>query len=374
MQTLSKVDHKNQSIKTRLEIELILCCVRTHLDRATTERITALVKEDIDWEDLLQTADTHGVIPLLYTRFNSICPEVIPKSALNQMRGMFHAIAERNLFLTAELVKLLNLLKEQGIVAVPYKGPVLATTIYGNLALRQFGDLDIIMQQQDIFAVKKVLLAQGYRPNVEMTHAQEIAYLQAKTEHTYDFIHDDKGIFIEIHWRIAPKYICGIEPKDFWQDLEPLSFAGTTISYLPLEDWLPILCVHGSRHMWERLSCLCDIATLIHNHPNLDWEKVLRKANDFGCRRMLFLGLFLVNHLLGVVLPAKILQQVNAEPMISVLMSQVYNQLFDQVKTSDKFLGRTLYHIRVRERLQDKILYIQSFFHWLVLLRNVSKI
>lgn len=366
MQTLSKLDHKNQSIKTSSEIELILCSVRTHLDSATTDRIKALVQEDIDWEDLLQTADTHGVIPLMYTRLNSICPEAIPKSALNQMREMFHAIAQHNLFLTGELIKLLSLLKEQGIVAVPYKGPVLASFIYGNLALRQFGDLDIIVQPQDIFAVKKLLQDQGYRPNVEMTHAKEIAYLQAKTEHTYDFIHDDKRIFIEIHWRIAPKYISPIEPKDLWQDIEPFSFASTTVSYLPLEDWLPILCVHGSRHMWEKLSWFCDIATLIHNHPNLNWEKVLRTANAFGCRRALFLGLFLAHDFLGVVLPTEIWQQVQAEPKISVLAPLVYNQLFDEVKTSNKFLGRTLYHIHVRERLQDKGLYIESFLHWLM--------
>src|SRR5579883_932497 len=366
MTTLFKSDTKNQATYGRVEIELLLCCVRPHIDDAIVEHIKVLVKENIDWEYLIQKANKHGVISLLYTRLNTICPLDVPEFALNELRGIFHAIATRNLFLTGELVKLLNLLKEQGILAVPYKGPVLATSIYKNLALRQFGDLNIIVQQQDIFTVKKLLLSQGYRPNIEMTHAEEIAYLNSKTEHTYDFIHDEKGIFIEIHWRIAPKYISPIEPKDFWQDLEPFSLAGTTVSYLPLEDWLPILCVHASRHMWERLSWLCDIATLIHNHPNLNWEQVLRQANAFGCKRILFLGLFLAHNFLGVTIPTEIWQQVQAEQIITTLTPQVYNQLFDEIRTSDKFFGRTMYHLQVRERLQDKVLYFQSFLHWLM--------
>ncbi len=366
MQTLPRPYIRNFETNIRPEIELLLCCVRPQVDDAISERIKSLVKENIDWQYLIQIAHGHGVIPLVYTRLNAVCPKALPDSALNQLRSLFGAIAGRNLFLTGELIKLLELLKEQGIIAVPYKGPVLATLIYGDVALRQFGDLDIIVEVQDIFAVKKLLLDQGYRPNFEMTHAEEIAYLQAKTEHTYDFIHDDKGIFLEIHWRIAPKYITPIEPKHLWQDLEPFSLAGTTISYLPLEDWLPILCVHGSRHMWERLSWLCDIATLLHKHPDLNWEKVFKQASTFGCRRILFLGLFLAHDLLGVVLPTEIWQQVKAEPMVSAIAPRVYNQLFDQVRTSDRFLGRTLYHIQVRERLQDKVLYIQSFFHWLM--------
>jgi hypothetical protein len=366
MKILSKLDTKYLKIDTQPEIELILCCVRPLVDDGTAFRIKALIQRKIDWQWLIQLAHQHGMIPLVYTRLNTICPDAIPEPVLNQIRSVFHAIAQRNLFLTGELIKILSLIKEQGIVAVPYKGPMLATLTYGNVALRQFVDLDILVEQEDIFAVKKLLISLGYHPKFEMTYAEEIAYLQSQTEHTYDFIHDETRILIEVHWRIAPKYVSSIEFKHLSPDIEAFSLAGTTVSNLPLEDWLPILCVHASRHMWARLAWLCDIATLIQNNPNLNWEKVLLQANAFGCRRILFLGLFSAHHLLGVIIPEKIWQQVKVEPGVTALWFQAYSQLFDQVKTSDKFLGRTLYHIQVRERLQDKVLYLQSFFHWLM--------
>jgi hypothetical protein len=366
IQSLLKLDLNNQLINTQPEIELLLCCVRPQINDATVTRIKDLVQENIDWQTLIQTAYGHGVISLLYTRLNTICPQAIPQSILNQLQSLFQSIARRNLFLTGELIKLLGLLKEEGIVAVPYKGPVLATLIYGNVALRQFVDLDILVQRQDIFTVKKLLLSQGYQPKVEMSHVEEVAYLQSTNEHTHDFIHNDKGILIEVHWRIAPKYLSIIEPKHLWQDLEPFSFAGTTVNYLSSEYWLPILCVHGSRHMWERLAWLCDIARLVQNNPDLNWDKVLKQAKVWGCRRMLFLGLFLTHYFLGIDLPENILQQIKAEPEITILLTQVYDQLFDSVKTSDKFFGRTIYQIQVRERLQDKFIYLQSFVKLLI--------
>ncbi|WP_414622897.1 nucleotidyltransferase family protein [Calothrix sp. CCY 0018] len=367
MKTLSKLDTKNQRINTRPEIELLLSSVNPDINDATTERIKTLVKQNIDWQYLTQTADRHAVLSLLYSRLNSICSEAIPEPILSQWRRSFQFVAQRNLFLTGELINLLKLLKQQDIVALPYKGPVLATLIYKNVALRRFGDLDIIVQQQDIFAVRELLIAQGYRPKREMTDTELVKYLNSKREHTYDFIHEDKNIFIEIHWRIAPKYITPIAAKDLWPDLEPFSLAGTTINNLPLEDWLPILCVHGSRHVWERFSWLCDIATLIHKNPDINWEEVLQKANDWGCQRMLFLGLYMVNELFGISLPPEIWQQMKkVEPIVKDIAPQVYEQLFATVKTSDKFMGRTFYHIQVRERLNHKILYIQSFLYWLV--------
>jgi hypothetical protein len=365
-----KTETLKLEIHNKPDTELLLFCIRPQIDDLAANRIKTLVRENINWENLLQTAYTHGLIPLVYTRLNTICPKEISESTFNKFRSLFQAIATRNLFLTGELVKLLELLKEQGVTAVPYKGPVLASVIYGNVALRHFVDLDILVQPQDIFTVKKLLLAQGYKPKLEMTYAEEMTYLQSKNEHTYDFVHQNKGILIEVHWRIAPKYLSIIEPKDLWQDIEPLSLASQTIDYLPLEDWLPILCVHGSRHMWERLAWLCDIAALIQNHPNLNWQKIVKQANTFGCRRILFLGLVLAHEIFGVVLPIEIWHLVRRDATVFAIVPQVYKQIFAQVRTSDKFLGRTLYQIQVRERWQDKILYIQTFLDWLIIRRQ----
>lgn len=371
MQTFLIANNKILEIKTRPEIELILCCARTHIDDEKVERIKFLIQGNINWQYLIKTAYKHGLMPLLYTNLNTICPEAVPEPAFKQLQSLFYTNAQRSLLLTAELVKILRLVQENEISAVPYKGPVLTNSLYGNVALRQFCDLDIVVQPPDVLKVKKLLIEQGYRTELELTEAEEIAYLQDKSKHTYNFIHDGKTILVEIHWRITPKYISPIEPKHFWEKLEPFSLAGITTSNLPLEEWLLILCVHGSRHRWEKLSWPCDIAQLIRLHPAIHWERVIQKASEFDCRRMLFLGLFLAHHLIGVTLPGEVLQQIKADSEVACLASEICKELLGEADARQRFMVKTVYHMRVRERWHNKLLYFELFVRWLMKDKNV---
>jgi Uncharacterised nucleotidyltransferase len=347
------------------EIELLLCCASTFINDKQAGKIKYLLEKNIDWEFFIQTAVLHKVMPLAYTTLNSVARDAIPQEVLNKLRSYFHGNAQTNLFLTGELLKILASLEANGIKAVPYKGPVLASLLYRNLAMRQGGDLDIVVQLHDILKVKKILLDFGYQRKSNLTDAQELAFFQSKSEHTFDFVDKKKGTLVEIHWRITPRYSSIIEPKHFWKYLEPYAFAGKTVNSLPLDYWLPILCVHGSRHCWERLGWICDVAELIQCH-DIDWAKTIGFASSLGCRRMLFLGLFLANQLMGTALPSFILQQIQSDPKISTLAGEVGMQLFKPESVASKFMGTTLYHIQARERWQDKAMYLQSFVDWLV--------
>src|SRR5262245_10666576 len=126
------------------EVQLILCCAGTHIDAAKAERIKGLLSEEINWDFLIHIASQHGVMPLLYFTLKNTCLEAVPKAVLDQLRNYFYTNAAHNVFLTTELLKLLTLFEAHGIPAIPFKGPVLAASVYGNLSLRQFGDLDIL--------------------------------------------------------------------------------------------------------------------------------------------------------------------------------------------------------------------------------------
>src|SRR5918994_94858 len=122
-------------IAERPEIELLLSCAATYQDPQAADRIRALLQEEVDWEYLLRMAYRHRTAPLLYWNLNAVCPQAVPKTALYQLRDHFHANNLRNLFLTRELLRLLNLFAAHGVSAVPFKGPALASLAYENLAL-----------------------------------------------------------------------------------------------------------------------------------------------------------------------------------------------------------------------------------------------
>ena len=136
---------------------MLLCCARTNLSPEIVEQIRGLLHSAMDWPYLLRMAGGHGLIPLLYFNLKNNFPDSIPAPISDQLHVQFLANAGRNLLLAEELLKILALFETNAIPAIPYKGPVLAASLYGDLTLRTFGDLDIIVRKPDIQRAKALL-------------------------------------------------------------------------------------------------------------------------------------------------------------------------------------------------------------------------
>lgn len=347
---------------SRPEAELLLRCARTTRSPEAADRIRALLREGMDWEYLLRTAHRHGMAPLLCWHLDAICPEAVPKNAIDSLQSHFRSNSLRNLFLTGELLRLLNVFEAHGIPAVPYKGPALAASIYGNLALRQFYDLDILVHRHDVPKAKEALASVGYQARYRLTSAQEAAFLRSECEHPFMRV-DGKSI-VELHWGVAEKHFFPLDTERLWGRLNRIPLGGGTILNLSPEDMLLILCVHGSRHAWERLEWICDVAELVRVCQDIEWERVMAQASALGGERMLFLGLLLASDLLGAALPERVSQRVRADPTLKALAGRIREQLFRETKRPAGILegyeGAPAFHtlhLKLRERLRDKIRY-----------------
>ena len=352
------------------EVELLLCSARTNIDSKTAEEIRNLIQKDIKWEYLIQIAAEQKVIPLLYQSLKKICPEAVPKTYRDRLRQEVLVNTAQNLCLATELVKLLNLLKEQDIPAIPFKGPVLAASVYGNLALRQFCDIDILVPEQDFVKATEVLSQNEYRPTEErwlLSDTQHTASLLYANE--YSLVRNDERVCLDLHHRIIAKqyFSVQIDFEYWWQRLEPVSMLNTTVLNFQSEDLLLILCVHGSKHLWSRLGWLCDIAELIRVDQEIDWARLLKKSRDWGCERMLLLSLCLANNLLGTELPSLVHQRIKADPESQSLAQQVRETLFDNANNGDEeglSYQKLVFNFRMIERPQDKIYYCVHYLCW----------
>jgi hypothetical protein len=344
------------------EVELLLCCARNIRFPELTAKITSLLQDSMDWEYLLRTAQKHGVAPLLYWHLNATCPEAVPTSALDRLRAHFRANNLRNLFLTGELLKLLSEFGAHGIPVVPYKGPALAASVYGNLGLREFKDLDILVHKHDVPKAKDLLASMGYQARYRLTRTQEAGFLQSQCEHP--FVRDDGKAIVELHWEITERHFFPFDTEHLWERLTRIPLGGDIVLSPSPEDMLLILCVHGSRHAWERLAWICDVAELVRVRQDIGWERVIAQASALGGERMLLLGLLLANNLVGTTLPEKVWQRVRNDPRTIALVNRVCEQLFQDTEylngSRDVYEGAPAFHalhLGVRERLQDKIRY-----------------
>src|SRR5918912_194825 len=177
----------NQTVETVAcpEVRLLLCCARTRLDSENIARARTLAQGDLNWGHLIEMAQRHGMMPLLYTHLKTACSDLVPKDQMERLAELFRGNTARNIFLTSELLKILDTLGANEIPVIPYKGPALAVQLYKNQRLRRFVDLDILIRKRDMRRVKDLLVAQGYQPRLQITQAQETALFRSECDQVF---------------------------------------------------------------------------------------------------------------------------------------------------------------------------------------------
>jgi hypothetical protein len=259
----------------------------------------------------------------------------------------------RNLFLTGELVKLLDCFASEGVDVIPFKGPVLALLAYGDLGLRQFGDLDIVIRKQDFSRVKGLLINRGFKPKPALNSAQEAALLRFDCAYNFE---NQQGVILDVHWGFIERHFSiAMDVNRLWDQLQPITIGDRRFMTLAPEDLILILCLHGFTHLWERLGWISDIAGLIDVRKDLDWQAVLQNANKLGLRRILLLGLLLAADLLDAQVPAEIRQAAREDSVVEGVAHQVQEQLFIDRDAPRGLVRGAILDLRMRERHRDRI-------------------
>jgi hypothetical protein len=337
------------------EALLLLACIQFHTGATPAEHLRHLLQDDIDWEQVMRLGQQHRVMPLLYWSLNTACPDVVPRAILDRFKHRFRINRFHNLLLTKELIALLGLFKAHGIVGIPYKGPVLAAHAYGDVSLRQFVDLDILVAEKDLSRAKDILIAHGYKLRTALNAVEESRYLSGDYE--YRLVRDDKPSVIGLHWKLAPKYLhFPLDALRVWDHLEWISLVGATVPSLTREDLLLLLCVHGTKDLWERVGWICDIALLIHSHQGMDWGRVVAQATTLRSTRVLLIGVGLAQLLFATTLPRDLLRQIQSDALVQSLVIKIRERLFSLPRDDSlEEEARFLFYLQAREHFQDRL-------------------
>ncbi len=328
-----------------LAFEVLLACSRAHLDAEALTRITQLAREDVDWPRVFELAAVHGTRPTLYRTLTVALPDRVSAHLLGRLGQDCIAITGHNLFLTSELLGVLEALQEKGVPAIPMKGPVLAEVAYGSLALREFQDVDILVRKRDMPGAADALLANGY---VEIdTSGDGDAYSRV-------FSCAAAATVVDLHWDFAGRRFCfDLEPDRLFDRCVAVELGGRTIRSLSPEDTLLLLCIHGAKHCWSRLAWICDIAELVRVHERIDWPALTARAQALGSERMLLLGLRLASDLFGTRLPVDIRASVS-QPAVASLGRNVRGWLAHGKDAAADPIEREMFYVGMRERLTDR--------------------
>jgi putative nucleotidyltransferase-like protein len=290
--------------ETREILKTVVEC-SFHGDEQLPER---LARKNVDWNSLIACAREHRVAPLLYARLVE-ADAPIPPEIRELLRIDFDRNAFRSLANATELVSILKRFDEQSILAMPFKGVVLATSVYKSLTIRPAGDLDLLIFERDLRRATEVLLESGYQLRTE---AHEDGSPALENYYEYHFERPSDGMVLELRWRLEltqPRYRHNLGMEWVWPQRQTMNLAGVDVPNLDPERSLLMLCMHGSKHAWSRLIWICDVAQLLKEKPNLDWNAVTREARRVGLLRALAFGVMLAQRVCGAPVPAKVLRR-----------------------------------------------------------------
>lgn len=333
---------------------VILSALRS--GRGWEDRVRESLRREPDWDVLRRTAGVHGVLPFLHARLKEAAQDLVPQAEMARWKVLYQANARRNLVMTARLLKVLQVFEAHGIRAVPYKGPALAEAAYGDVALRTFCDLDLLVRGQDIPKVKELLRAGGFRQRHAFTKRQEKAHRKRTCEYTFEAGNGE--LHLDVHWRLAGRYLLGKEIGGLWDRLGAGRVGGGDVSLLSGEDTLLMLCLHGTFHLWTRLGLVCDVARFLEARAGIDLPEILRRAEGSGLRRVLLLGLALTRDLLGTQLPEEIGEEIEKDRTVGTLRAHVRSTLFRREPGLPGSRETAWFQLKAKDRFADKAGYV----------------
>ena len=264
---------------------------------------------DTEWGRFVEAAHNHGVAPLLYKRLLHGGVSV-PKPVLEQLRQWYLVNAARNTLLYQALGRVLQAFQQAAIPVLPLKGAHLAALVYGDVASRKMGDLDLLVRKSELPRAASKLLEMGYTNEIN-GDAESIAAWCAKhpDRHHLPIFHKLPDTRIELHWSLLdPPH--PVELADPWSRARPAIIAGVEAMVLAPEDLLLHLCLHAEHHHFRQgIRPLCDIAEVVHRWGDkLDWAYVQAQADRWRAGRCVYLGLWLSRELLRSPVPEAILR------------------------------------------------------------------
>ena len=333
---------------------MVLACCGDQSGGSAGARIQRILRHGVDWERLVELAHQHGLVPLLYRRLSNEM-DATHSPGLEVLRRKDQSNAHRALWLTVELLNICRHLQARGLEVLPYKGPVLAEALYGNVALRQFSDLDLLIRGDDLPRIKVALGELGYAPGLRLAQAAERDYLKSGYEYTFDGARGRN--LLEIKWQILPRfYAIGFDVSDFFKRAALVTIEGQKLHTLCDQDLMLVLCVHAAKHAWRQISWLSDIARLARSRA-LDWVALRTEAARLGIVRIVTLTFLLAHNLLAAELPAQFGAEFGEER--NDIAEGLTQRVVNLIVADDEFDPETIAYFRLmtklRERRRDRV-------------------
>ncbi len=314
---------------------LLCACARSAHRPPDRGLVHALLREEIDWARLLPLAARHRMLPFLFRHLRG---ESLPAHVASRLLEAYESNTARNLAMIAACVRLVRGFDAAGIRTIAFKGPVTAYALYGDLGLRGFTDLDLIVAPHDVPQARQVLDRLGLSPEVRLGPAQEQALLHYRHELTFST--EDGSFHLDLHWRLLVPHLRMTQDEGgVWDRSVTVDLAGARVRTLGPGDSLAYACVRAAVDSWATLYRIVDIAEAAAAAGG-EVGEALGRATQVGRRGLMLVGLLLASELLQAPLDPSIVEEARSLPRVVAAACEGRAAMFAPEAPSRSLLSR----------------------------------
>jgi hypothetical protein len=272
---------------------------------ATLRRQGTPAPPSINWQVLLDLAESHGVLPLFCRDF----ADELPETFVSRSRTQWALSA----LLATELEGLLKQFCLHGIEVLSLKGPVMAEALYGRMGLRPSDDLDLLVQPQDFARAQALVTDLGFNPVQEMD------------DYHQPFVRGDT--FVELHYAVAPRSSPAMDLEAAWRRAQVMQFRGERSRLFARPDLLIYLTIHGIKHGFARLIWVLDAVHALADLDDGDLAQALHMAHAIGMEGALLTTCELARLGFNLTLPAPAAAAIARKPVIATQAEAMWERI-----------------------------------------------
>lgn len=280
------------------EDRILFACTRQEFQPRHRKTVEALAGPAVRWEHVAQTAERHGVAPIVGANLRRCDPDALGMPA--ELAERMEVAAFENALLkeqrTQRLADGLVRLREVGLEAMLLKGASLDLLVYEEPWVVRSGDTDLLLRPLP-----------GFRPGPEEKQVRLSLYRS--------------GVECDLleHHDVNMNGVLPISFDRIWRDARPVQVRGVAAWVMAPEDLLISLCINSCRKRFLRLKGLFDMAETVRR-LHLDWGALGAKARDYSCEGIVYVALLTAGATVGCDLPDGALAELGVPPLRARLL------------------------------------------------------
>ncbi len=339
-----------------------LLCLSVRLadpDAAVSAAENLISAGAVDWEDLYERAKIHCIRPQLANLIRKVSSAEVPDGFREKIDDAYRQNLSLQLRNINEFIKVKQILDDAGIEAVPFKGFSLAHEMYGNIADREGGDVDLYINFRDLDRIMGLMNRGGYMPETSSSPAFIRKMKRESAEYNFERYEGDEKVFhVEFHWKIGSTlHGMNISLDDLSSQVVTGTMQGNAFKvFTPSAGLLLALMHHGGKDALVQLKHLLDIGMILKKDDRIDWDWVTGNARRYNIEPLVYVAVRMASDVTGIEIPERLIASAESGKVCSLADGRMEMMA---LPPSDWYRGRFnhrnfIFHLRSRTGIRLK--------------------